>query len=82
MAAVTGPIIILILGVFSPGEEQDIYWKVADLVIGLLVDCAVLGFSMGLASVLSRYRYTIVSILGMLASILALTSWVWVVMQP
>lgn len=57
----------LVLAVLSPSETAPGF---LNLVEGLAISVGVLGFALGLASVLCRYRWKIVSILGMVAGLL------------
>lgn len=58
--------------VYAIVSESETLPAVLNLVEGLAVSSGILGFALGLASVLCRYRWKIVAILGMVAGLLTL----------
>lgn len=80
LAVIGAPAFILYVTLLSQ-ENRPISENVTILAVGFLVDFAVMGFSLSLAALLSRFRYQTISILGLVSSGLLLLAWIILVVR-
>jgi hypothetical protein len=70
---------LMVLGIVLE-SSRPLDENMLGLAVGFLIDFAVLGLAFSLASLLSGFRYKLVSILGLVASVLLLAGWVILVL--
>jgi hypothetical protein len=77
---VTGVLGFFVLTIITSSMQEQLGENVLGLVLGLLVDFGVLGLALSLASLLSGFRYKVISWLGLVASALLLLAWIGLVL--